>query len=132
MEADDGANARLVVNDRRLDVGYVVPDEGLIHLDVGGRVRSLRNELALAGGGEEAGGGGRVVAPMHGALLEVLVVPGDRVEKGSCLAVLEAMKMHHVILASLAGTVTDVCATPGTQIGAGDLILVIEPDAETA
>jgi 3-methylcrotonyl-CoA carboxylase alpha subunit len=52
-------------------------------------------------------------------LLELLVAPGERVEKGSRLAVLEAMKMHHVIVAALAGTVTQLHATPGTQIAAG-------------
>jgi geranyl-CoA carboxylase alpha subunit len=130
--SNDGVNATLAVDGRRVDIGYFVPAEGLLHLDVAGRVRNLRNELAFAGGGEEAGGGGRIVAPMHGALLELLVAIGDRVEKGARLAVLESMKMHHAIVASVAGRVKEVNAKPGTQVAAGDVLLVIEPDAESA
>jgi geranyl-CoA carboxylase alpha subunit len=132
MLEDDGTTARLAVNGRKAEVGHHVPVEGLIHLDLGGRVVSLRNELAFAGAEAEADGGGRVAAPMHGVLLELLVAPGERVEKGSRLAVLEAMKMHHVIVAALAGTVTQLHATPGTQIAAGDAILVIEPEESAA
>jgi len=126
----DGATARLAVNGRRVVAGVLVPADGLIHLDLGGRVVSLRNEFAFARASEEAGGGGRVTAPMHGALLEVCVAPGDRVGKGARLAVLEAMKMHHVIVAPLAGTVAEVHATPGTQIAAGAVILVITAEAQ--
>ena len=43
--------------------------------------------------------GGVVKAPMHGKLVAVFVQPGDRVEKGQRLAIVEAMKMEHALVA---------------------------------
>jgi geranyl-CoA carboxylase alpha subunit len=69
-----------------------------------------------------------VVAPMHGVLLEVLVGEGDSVSRGDKLAVLEAMKMQHEILAEVDGTVVRVAGTADSQLAANDLILEIEPE----
>lgn len=72
-----------------------------------------------------AAGGGEVRAPMHGNLLELCVKPGDAVEVGSRLAVLEAMKMQHEILAEVAGSVREVAALAASQVKAGDLLVLI-------
>jgi 3-methylcrotonyl-CoA carboxylase alpha subunit len=60
--------------------------------------------------------GGLVAAPMHGRLVAVLVAPGERVAKGQRLAVVEAMKMEHALLAPAAGEVAEVAAAPGAQM----------------
>ena len=52
--------------------------------------------------------------------------------KGDPLAVLEAMKMQHHIVAEVDGIVTSVVATAGVQIAADDLILEITPDEDAA
>jgi geranyl-CoA carboxylase alpha subunit len=86
-------------------------------------------ELAAATvGGDSAAGDGLVLAPMHGLLLEILVSEGDRVQQGDKLAVLEAMKMQHEILAEVDGTVVSISAVPGSQIAADTRILEIETD----
>jgi 3-methylcrotonyl-CoA carboxylase alpha subunit len=56
---------------------------------------------------------------MHGKLVALFVQPGDRVEKGQRLAVLEAMKMEHVLLAPVAGEVMEVAAAAGGQVAEG-------------
>jgi len=71
---------------------------------------------------------GKVTAPMHGLLREVLVTAGQQVAQGERLAVLEAMKMQHEILCEGAGVVTLLPVTPGKQVKAGDLIVEIKPD----
>ena len=43
--------------------------------------------------------GGVVKAPMHGKVVAVFVATGERVEKGQRLAVVEAMKMEHALVA---------------------------------
>ena len=75
---------------------------------------------------EEAAGGGSIAAPMHGQLLSIDVSIGDSVTKGQRIAVLEAMKMQHELIAPGDGTVADVVAVAGKQIGAGDLIMMLE------
>jgi geranyl-CoA carboxylase alpha subunit len=75
---------------------------------------------------EEAAGGGMITAPMHGQLLSIDVATGDAVTKGQRIAVLEAMKMQHELIAPGDGAVVDVVAVAGKQIGAGDLIMMLE------
>ncbi len=75
---------------------------------------------------EDTAGDGIVTAPMHGQLLELLVAEGDEVTKGQRLAVLEAMKMQHEIIAEVDGKVSVVHAVANTQIALGSLIMEIE------
>ena len=118
--------ARLTVDGRRQAVLYSAPTAGIVDLSVDGRNLHFRNRIAFAASVEQAAGGGRVVAPMHGAVLEVFVKPGDQVEIGTRLAVLEAMKMQHDILAEIDGTVQEVLAAAGNQVAADDLLVEIE------
>ena len=71
-------------------------------------------------------GDGTVRAPMHGQLLDILVSENDLVVQGDRLAVLEAMKMQHEILAEVSGKVSHIAVTAGTQIGMDTLIMEIE------
>jgi 3-methylcrotonyl-CoA carboxylase alpha subunit len=77
---------------------------------------------------EHLDGDGLVRAPMHGKLLAILVEPGAAVSKGQRLAVIEAMKMEHSLLAPVAGRVSEIAASAGSQIAEGAKIMVIEPD----
>ena len=72
------------------------------------------------------GEGGRVTAPMHGKVIEILVAAGDPVQKGQRLAVIEAMKMEHALVSPLDGTVTEVRASAGSQVADGALVMTIE------
>jgi geranyl-CoA carboxylase alpha subunit len=64
---------------------------------------------------------------MHGKLVEISVREGASVRRGDRLAVLEAMKMQHEIVAGVDGRVASIAASAGSQIAAGSLILEIEP-----
>jgi propionyl-CoA carboxylase alpha chain len=69
---------------------------------------------------------GSLTSPMHGAVLRVNASPGDPVERGSVLMVLEAMKMEHEILAPAAGTLAELRVDEGQQVEAGTVLAVIE------
>ena len=88
-------------------------------------VRLKALDVAEAAG---AGAGGRVSAPMHGKVLEVLVAPGDAVRKGDRLAVIEAMKMEHTLLAPIDGIVAEVRVTVPAQVAQGAHLMTIEPE----
>jgi geranyl-CoA carboxylase alpha subunit len=120
------ATARIRIDGRRQLAHFHIPPGGEIWLSVAGKTASFQNRIARAGQTEAAGGSGRVTAPMHGTLLELLVQAGDTVKPGDRLAVLEAMKMQHDILAETVGTVTAVHATAGNQTAADTLLIEIE------
>jgi biotin carboxyl carrier protein len=65
---------------------------------------------------------------MPGGVVVVTVAVGDRVEPGTVLVTLEAMKMEHVVRAPVAGTVREVRVDIGDQVDTGDVLVVIEPD----
>jgi biotin carboxyl carrier protein len=73
-----------------------------------------------------------IVAPMPARLVQLSVAEGDEVPAGAELAVLEAMKMEHVLAAPHAGRVTRLLAVPGGYLGQGQPLLVLEPIAGEA
>jgi biotin carboxyl carrier protein len=70
---------------------------------------------------------GRVLAPAGGVVAELLVAPGERVEHGQGLVVLEAMKTLFTIVAEGAGTVTRVAVATGDAVRAQQLLAVLSP-----
>lgn len=86
----------------------------------------LINTLAIPAAREDAIGQGNITAPLHGSLTEILVEKGGAVEIGAKLAVVEAMKMQHDILADMSGTISEVFAEVGTQISANAPLFKID------
>ena len=84
--------------------------------------------VARSGGGAGSGGGGNGVisAPMQGTIVKIMVGPGDTVEVGQAVIILEAMKMENHINAERSGTVTELRVELGATVGTGDVLLVIE------
>jgi biotin carboxyl carrier protein len=60
-----------------------------------------------------------LVAPMPGRVVAVRVVPGDTLEKGALLLVIEAMKMQNELFASGAGRVEAVLVKAGDAVERG-------------
>jgi 3-methylcrotonyl-CoA carboxylase alpha subunit len=88
----------------------------------GGSASAERVE-PLAHAGETDAEAGRLSAPMPGKVIAFLVQPGDRVEPGQALAVMEAMKMEHTIAAPHAGTVEELLYAVGDQVDEGGELL---------
>jgi biotin carboxyl carrier protein len=80
------------------------------------------------GRGGAAGARGRqaVTAPMPGKVVRVLVAPGDAVDAGQGLIVVEAMKMQNEMKAQRAGAVVSVAVAEGAAVSAGETLVVIE------
>jgi propionyl-CoA carboxylase alpha chain len=57
-----------------------------------------------------------VLSPMPGLLVEVAVVPGQKVQAGERVAVIEAMKMENVLFAAADGVVGKVLASKGESL----------------
>lgn len=67
-----------------------------------------------------------IVAPMPGKVLEVLVGPGDHVDAGDGLLILEAMKMENRLIADAPATVIEVRVAAGDMVDGGQILIVLE------
>jgi geranyl-CoA carboxylase alpha subunit len=120
------STAHVAIDEAQHAVRYHLPETGKLYLSIDGRAAQYRDLIRLDGVQDATGGSGRIVAPMHGLLLEVRVAVGDTVAIGQTLAVLEAMKMHYEIVADAAGEVVEVMALAGKQVAADDVLIQIE------
>jgi 3-methylcrotonyl-CoA carboxylase alpha subunit len=141
--------ARVVLPGRALDVAWTVIDGRLVVdadgsrfeasvvedgedrlVFVPGARRRLRLVDPLAHAGEVQEHAGHLAAPMSGTIVAVHVKPGERVEKGAPLVVLEAMKMEHTIVAPAPGIVVALNFAVGERVTEGaDLVDLEDPPA---
>jgi biotin carboxyl carrier protein len=68
----------------------------------------------------------KVVAPMPGKVVRLLVSEGDEVESGRGVAVVEAMKMQNEIKSPKRGTVQKILVSEGAAVNAGDVLAIVE------
>ena len=113
-------------------VADVVDRDGTCLVDVGGESYEVLVEeqtrwiIRTRGGAAGAAHGQTLTAPLPGKITHIAVRPGDRVQAGDTLVVIEAMKMENEFKASAAGTVAEVRVQPGQTVNPGDILLVIE------
>jgi biotin carboxyl carrier protein len=87
-----------------------------------GRRRSDRKDEAAHGAGPQ-----RIVAPMPGKIVKVLVNKGDPVRARQPLVVIEAMKMENELRAAEAGAVAELHVQEGQSVDAGTLVALVGP-----
>ncbi len=100
--------------------------ESRLWLAAGGHQLEIRAQDLLARDADQEGGGGLVRAPMSGKIIKIDVAAGTIVRKGDRLAVLEAMKMEHTLVASADGTVSELGAGEGDQVDEGQMLIALE------
>jgi len=88
--------------------------------DMGAR-RMIGRRIARLQGVAGASSGDEVTCPMQGSVVKV-AAPGDHVEVGDPVAVIEAMKMEQPVTAHRAGVVTDLAVAVGDAVSAGQVI----------
>jgi biotin carboxyl carrier protein len=81
---------------------------------------------SAAGAGAHGEGAARIVAPMPGKVVRLLVEPGQEVEAGHGIVVVEAMKMQNEMKSPKQGTVISLNVAVGATVNGGDLLAVIE------
>jgi biotin carboxyl carrier protein len=101
-----------------------------LHLWVGSKrfaaeVRDPRSWRGRTRAGDEQGPK-KIVAPMPGKVVRLLVGDGDEVESGTGVAVVEAMKMQNEIKSPKKGTVQKILVMEGAAVNAGDVLAIVE------
>ena len=70
-------------------------------------------------------GATKVTSPMPGTVVSIKVNVGDKVESGTLVAVLEAMKMENEIFAGADGVIASINANAGDSVNTGDVLVSI-------
>ena len=102
-------------------------EDSTLHFAAGGHAYSWRDTTMDPPQRAAAGlAGGRLAAPMNGRVVAVHARPGDKVEAGGALVVLEAMKMEHTLAAPATLRVKSVHVVKGAQVAPGNLLMEFE------
>ena len=128
--AGDGRRAgglRLRCNGRTSTVRVAISGDAITVFDAHG-AHGFRVVDPLTRAEETGAAGDTVPAPMPGLVKVVAVKPGDAVEAGAPLVVLEAMKMEHTLTAPRSGTIAEVGVTVGDQVSDGAVLIALEPE----
>jgi acetyl-CoA/propionyl-CoA carboxylase biotin carboxyl carrier protein len=137
--ADDGTERMVEIGGQGRDAEpgepiAVAVARDMAHLDVGGRSVAFRlapppdvDRAARAAVAHHAGGPAEVEAPMPGSVLAIHVAVGAAVEAGDPMVTLEAMKMEHVVVAPITGTVAELRVRRADQVARGQPLAVVEP-----
>jgi biotin carboxyl carrier protein len=85
--------------------------------------RSLRGRRGSAA---DETGPKKLLAPMPGKVVRVLIREEQAAEAGQCILVVEAMKMQNEIKSPKNGTVRKIVAAEGTNVNTGDVLAIVE------
>ena len=99
------------------------PEPGRLLVVVDGVQTALASPTYDASAVDDGHDGSAIRAPINGKVARIFVTEGDGVEKGARIAIVEAMKMEHVLHATRAGSIAKVAAQEGQQVTQGTLIV---------
>jgi acetyl-CoA/propionyl-CoA carboxylase biotin carboxyl carrier protein len=115
------------VSGRRFDVRVIGPPSGPAAAN-GAVARRPAPRRAERASGAASAGGDELVSPLQGNLWKVLVEPGQTVEEGQLVCIIEAMKMENEITAHKAGVIAELAVKEGDPITSGATIAFIRAD----
>lgn len=88
------------------------------------RTRHIRS---LTAGAAKVDGASQLKAPMPGLVVRILAEPGQVVQAGQGLVVLEAMKMENELKARAGAKIRAVLAAPGQAVEKGQVLVEFDP-----
>ncbi len=126
----DGNAFSLLIDGKSHDLLVEVYDGGVIVQTRGERVKvkveDERERVAHAVANKQASGRRAIPAVMPGVVVDVRVAPGDEVDDGQTLVVIEAMKMQNPIVADGKGRVRAVRVKKGDVVAQGAALVELE------
>ena len=123
----DGRRMRAEIGGELLECA-VLHGEETVEIACQGQIYCFQLPPARQRSAVDAAAAGQPRAPMSGAVVAVAVAPGDHVEAGDTLVVIEAMKMEHAIVAPATAVVTEVLFAAGDQVDENEILVNLEVD----
>ena len=150
LNRTDGA-WECLLDQREIEIDAVLVRRDVLSLRIAGRVYEVKREASAAGtylwvghtryaaewrdprslrsrkrSAAEDGSPAKLIAPMPGKVIRVLLSEKAQVEAGQGIVVMEAMKMQNEIKSPRKGTVQKILATEGASVNAGDVLAIVE------
>jgi biotin carboxyl carrier protein len=135
LEVQPGLWSLVGRDGRQVEVSVARGADGSVRAAAGGYhiAFELLDELtarALAAtGGRSSRRVDHVAAAMPGRVLKVMVGPGDGIQAGQPLLVLEAMKMENEVKSPRDGTIDSVDCVAGGAVSTGDVLVRFRPES---
>jgi acetyl-CoA/propionyl-CoA carboxylase biotin carboxyl carrier protein len=120
------------VSGRKFDVKVIGPPYGNAANGAAPAAAGPKPRRAERAGSSVGGGTDELVSPLQGNMWKVLVEPGQAVEEGQLVCIIEAMKMENEITAHKAGVVAQLAVKEGDPITSGATIAVIRSESSDA
>jgi acetyl/propionyl-CoA carboxylase alpha subunit len=122
----------LILNiDGKSHKAYVIDNDANLIVQIDGRIISLirtgGEKKSFATGDHEFGAKDRVMSPMPGKVVKILVEVGETVKTRQPLVIVESMKMENEIKSPADGTITAINFKDGDLVGTGQPIILLEP-----
>jgi geranyl-CoA carboxylase alpha subunit len=124
--AGNAPDVQFIMNGIAARANYALTSDG-IWISHNGLTLLYADTTLAAAEKDAAGSDGRLVAPIDGKVLGVMVTSGETISKGQTLAVLEAMKMEFLISSAVDGVVESVPCLVGQQVKARQLLIALKP-----
>jgi len=115
-------------SDGRTHRAVVARHRDRVLVALGGHTYVFASGDAARETGGAGGGTGKIIAPMPGKVIAVLVEVGARVEHGQPVVVIEAMKMETTLTADVDGEVAQIAVAAGETVEGGVILVEITPD----
>ena len=72
------------------------------------------------------GAGNQVISPIQGTVLNLKVKVGDKVKKGQCVAIVEAMKLENEVVSEFDGEVSEILVSKGQNVAAKAALMIVK------
>lgn len=120
-------NDQLIITENNITQRYpAVRADNILYLEWQGELHPVTEVDFIAQAAASSQQQGGLTAPMNGNIVQILVSPGQVVEQGATLVVLEAMKMEHSIIAPHAGTVQNIFCVDGEMVNDGMVLVELD------
>ncbi len=97
----------------------------VVEVAEGGEIGAVQEQAQPQAAAPAASSGATITAPLAGNIFKVNVRPGDSVQEGDVVIILEAMKMETEVRAASSGTVSEVKVGEGDSVAVGDTLIVL-------
>jgi biotin carboxyl carrier protein len=110
------------VREKRLEERGTKDIESVIETPIPAQ-RRIDTEIKPSASSTGDNKGGKIMAPLSGLIIDLLIKEGDRVKAGETVIRMEAMKMENDIISPGEGVIKKIMVTKGMEVREGEVLV---------